>query len=605
MFLYKSLFVLLIFLSSFIANKSAQAQYPLNKSRIHSHNDYEQKIPLYAAFQANAYSVEIDVFLSEDSHELYVAHSRDEIKATRTLSSLYLKPLQAVYKRLELEETINEARTLQLLIDIKSEWESTLPILIEKLTIIKSYIDKTDQAQIQIVITGDIPPSKAFKEFPDWVYFDGRLNRDYNEIELSKVAMFSAPFSNYTKWGGKGRPLENEHQAIVDAINYAHKLGKPIRFWGTPDSKTTWEYLVANDADYINTDKPTELNSWLTKRVSSISEKSSLTINHSLNKIVPSERGNVKNVILFIIDGMGLAQLHAAQTVVGGSLNITKSSTIGLVKTQAYDAYSTDSAAGATAFSTGVKTNNRALGVDSSYKSNTSILELFAKKGYKTAIITTDSFDGATPAAFYAHQNDRDNYDSILNDLQQSPLNGIISTGSRREIKSGKYDWITPEGVNFSSFDTQNKQAIFINENIDPDWLAKTMIDNLTMLDESENGFFLVVEGAKVDNGGHANDLNYLVNELVKADNAVGEILQWSSLKNETLVIVTADHETGGLVIYDGNENDGIAIGHFYSNDHTGIMVPLFAFGPNSRLFNGVYENTQVYFKILKAMGFE
>ena len=112
-----------------------------------------------------------------------------------------------------------------------------------------------------------------------------------------------------------------------------------------------------------------------------------------------------------------------------------------------------------------------------------------------------------------------------------------------------------------------------------------------------------MTEGAQVDYGGHANDLPYVAMEVLDFDKTVGEALRFADQDGETLVIVTADHETGGLTLLDGNYPKGYVGGQFSTNDHTAIPVPVFAYGPRSGLFRGVYENTAIFNKILQAYG--
>ena len=111
-----------------------------------------------------------------------------------------------------------------------------------------------------------------------------------------------------------------------------------------------------------------------------------------------------------------------------------------------------------------------------------------------------------------------------------------------------------------------------------------------------------MAEGAQIDYGGHANDLPYVVTELHDFDEAVGAALRFADQDGETLVVVTADHETGGLTLLDASVADGMISGEFSTNDHTNIMVPVFAYGPGSELFTGMYQNNEIFHKILKAL---
>ena len=111
-----------------------------------------------------------------------------------------------------------------------------------------------------------------------------------------------------------------------------------------------------------------------------------------------------------------------------------------------------------------------------------------------------------------------------------------------------------------------------------------------------------MAEGAQIDYGGHAENVPYVVTEMLDFDKLIGEAMRFADSNGETLVIVTADHETGGLTLLDGDLKSGYVDGNFSTNDHTAIMVPVFAYGPNSLSFRGIYENTEIYQKILKAL---
>lgn len=109
-------------------------------------------------------------------------------------------------------------------------------------------------------------------------------------------------------------------------------------------------------------------------------------------------------------------------------------------------------------------------------------------------------------------------------------------------------------------------------------------------------------EGAQIDYGGHKNELDYVVRELLDFDQLVGLAMKYVDNNNETLLIVTADHETGGLSLIDGNIEEGSVHGNFSTNDHTAVPVPVFAYGPSAQYFMGVYQNTDIYKKIVQLL---
>ncbi|WP_417935559.1 alkaline phosphatase [Flagellimonas amoyensis] len=140
-------------------------------------------------------------------------------------------------------------------------------------------------------------------------------------------------------------------------------------------------------------------------------------------------------------------------------------------------------------------------------------------------------------------------------------------------------------------------------ENGRGDALPKSVKKALEVLGKDKAPFFLMVEGAQIDNGGHSNSTRDIVQEMLDFDQAIAEALRFADAHKNTLVVITADHETSGFGIVGGSMQEGVVQGDFLTVDHTGIMVPLFAYGPQAESFNGVYENTEVFHKILKALG--
>jgi alkaline phosphatase len=127
---------------------------------------------------------------------------------------------------------------------------------------------------------------------------------------------------------------------------------------------------------------------------------------------------------------------------------------------------------------------------------------------------------------------------------------------------------------------------------------------SLKLLSQDPDGFFLMIEGSQIDWGGHENNTRYIVEEILDFDRAVGLVLDFAINNPGTLVIVTADHETGGFSIVDVDRSSCKVGGAFTTGDHTGVMVPVYAFGPQSNLFSGTYDNTDIFFKMKNALGF-
>ena len=127
----------------------------------------------------------------------------------------------------------------------------------------------------------------------------------------------------------------------------------------------------------------------------------------------------------------------------------------------------------------------------------------------------------------------------------------------------------------------------------------------IEILSQNDNGFFLMVEGSQIDWGGHANSTDYVINEMLDFDRAIGKVLEFAKADSHTLVIITADHETGGMALIGGDIEKGEVKVVFATDYHTSVMVPVFSFGPGSDDFRGIYENTELFHKMMEAFGFE
>ena len=333
-----------------------------------------------------------------------------------------------------------------------------------------------------------------------------------------------------------------------------------------------------------------------------------------------------KNVILMIGDGMGLGQITAGMYANGNRLNLEKFPIIGLQKTYSYNHLITDSAASATAIACGVKTYNAAIGVDKDTLPVQSILEEAEIKGLKTGLIATSTIVHATPAAFISHQPMRSMYEYIAADFLKTDIDLFIGGGykffnSQRKNEQDLIPKLVQKGFTVSSLSQEEledvdlagvKKLAYFTANDSPipeatgrGYLPKASIIAANFLNRhKKQGFFLMIEGAQIDWGGHANDTKYIITEVKDFDKAIGKILDFAKKDKETLVIVTADHETGGFAINPKSRMDSIQ-GAFTSNYHTGTMVPVFAYGPGSELFSGIYENTAIYHKMRKALGFD
>ena len=336
----------------------------------------------------------------------------------------------------------------------------------------------------------------------------------------------------------------------------------------------------------------------------------------------PKKQKKVKNVILMVGDGMGVSQIYAGLTAKKDALNLERCRHIGFSKTNSSDNYITDSAAGATAWSIGEKTYNGAIGVDNTRTPKPTILEIASKNGKSTGLVSMCSITHATPASFAAHQPSRKLDEAIASDIAQSPVDVFFGGGlkyfNQRTDNMNLLPMMEKRGFqvaqDFASAEklTKGKVAGFLAANHPPkmsegrgDLLQKTAKKAIDLLSQNKDGFFLMIEGSQIDWGGHANDSDYIVQEMVDFDNAIGDVLDFAEKDGNTLVIITADHETGGYAITGGSFETGTVTGKFVTDYHTGVMVPVFAFGPGAEEFMGIYHNHTIFEKMMNAFQFK
>jgi alkaline phosphatase len=267
---------------------------------------------------------------------------------------------------------------------------------------------------------------------------------------------------------------------------------------------------------------------------------------------------------------------------------------------------------------TGQKTNNRYVGVDAQGKHLSPIPDLIAAYQMKTALISAGDITDATPACFYAHQNERSLSEAIAADFISSPVAILIGGNSKPFIKRtdsrNLFTELQQKGYRTATqltgfepgaatkFVVLDSTAMLSKAKGRNDFLRNALRTSMEALQANKAGFFIMAEGAQIDHGGHQNNLPYAVQEMLDFDQLVGEAMQFADKNGETLVIVTADHETGGLSLLDGNLAKNYVAGNFSSDDHSAIPVPVFAYGPHSLDFRGVYENTALFEKIMQII---
>lgn len=332
-----------------------------------------------------------------------------------------------------------------------------------------------------------------------------------------------------------------------------------------------------------------------------------------------------KNIIIMIGDGMGLTQATAGMYANGNRIAFERVPVIGLHKSYSSDNLVTDSAAGATAFSCGKKTYNGAIGVDADTVACQTLLEYATDSGMATGLVATSTIVHATPASFFGHEALRSSYENIAVQLAESKVDFFVGGGKQffTQREDDKRNLIAEMQANGRKvedfFDTPfaeisvnpQQQFGYFTANQDPlpvaqgrDYLVpatEVALDYLDKRDVENNGFFLMVEGSQIDWGGHANNSEYIISETIDFSNAVDKVLNFAEKDGETLVVITADHETGGYAIAYGSTQDSL-IGNFTSDYHTGAMVPVYASGPGSQSFAGIYENTAIYDKVMQYL---
>jgi alkaline phosphatase len=246
----------LFFFISILAGISRLHSVSAQEIKIHSHNDYNRCEPFYHAHAWQVASIEADIFATERAGELLVAHDRKDLPEAPTLDEAYILPLVHSYRQNGGRAWKLSDRTLVLLIDLKTPANPALNRLVDKLKVFPEVFDpQVNPLAVRVVVSGNVPDASTFASFPPFIFFDGSRT-DYTPQQLEKIYMISLNLRNYAKWDGEGSMIEEERRNTVRMIEAVHALGKPVRFWGTPDSPTAWKTFHSLGVDYINTDQP-------------------------------------------------------------------------------------------------------------------------------------------------------------------------------------------------------------------------------------------------------------------------------------------------------------------------------------------------------------
>ncbi len=321
-----------------------------------------------------------------------------------------------------------------------------------------------------------------------------------------------------------------------------------------------------------------------------------------------------KNIILLIGDGMGITQVFSGITANKGHLFLENCKHIGFSKTQSADKFITDSAAGGTALSTGTRTYNGAIAVDMDKKPLKTILEAAEENGLATGLVSSSAITHATPASFIAHQPQRSMYEEIASDFLKTDIDVFIGGGRdhfiARKDNVNLVDKLIEKGYRYEEDMNNVKKVkkgklVALIDDVHPgrlsergDMLPVATKTAINILSKNDKGFFLMVEGSQIDWGGHASSTIYIVEDMLDFDKVIGKALEFAAKDGETLVVITADHETGGMAITGGVTKEGIVKAEYPTKGHTAVMVPIFAYGPGAKEFIGIMDNTDVHDKM-------
>lgn len=322
-----------------------------------------------------------------------------------------------------------------------------------------------------------------------------------------------------------------------------------------------------------------------------------------------------KNVFFFIGDGMGFEQVKAAGMYANGEAGTLPFEAFPYqaeMITYSADNPVTDSAAAGTALATGSKVNNGVISM--AYPGDGSelytLLEYFKDRGKSTGLVTTTYMTHATPAAFGAHEPDRGNTNEIATDyLNQTRPNVLYGGGANGmspvSAQAAGYTVVT-DRAGMQALDTETVTMVsgqFGNTHLPYErdglgslpHLSEMTASALAILDNDLDGFFLMVEGGRIDHAGHANNIENNVYETVEFSNSVQVAINWAQGRSDTLIIVTADHECGGLTVLQNNGQRFFPTVSWSTTDHTGVNVPIYTWGVNAQLVSGVMDNTDLF----------
>lgn len=309
----------------------------------------------------------------------------------------------------------------------------------------------------------------------------------------------------------------------------------------------------------------------------------------------------IKQVIFIIGDGMGLNQMCKLDS----PNHFERANYIGLSKTYSASHKVTDSAAGGTALACGVKTQNGMLGMNADSIPVNSILTILKEKGFSTGIVASCRINHATPASYYAHQPNRNMDAEILADLYANGPDIFVAGGNKllsiESLEKAGYKYV--DNIGDLQKQENGKVACVLATEDMPNALERGneitlgTAEAIRLLEKNEKGFFIMIEGSQIDWAGHGNQADYMLAEMQDINKVIGLCMDYADANPGTLVIITADHETGGTTIV-GEEKEY----KYSTGNHTGAMVPVYSYGTGAENFSGIFENTTFKDKILNLI---
>lgn len=321
----------------------------------------------------------------------------------------------------------------------------------------------------------------------------------------------------------------------------------------------------------------------------------------------------VKNIIFMIGDGMGLEQISAAWVCNGGKLNLDNFTCIGLQRTYSANKLVTDSAAAGSALATGQKTNNGMIAMSPDSVAVKSLAEEAMEHGMRAGAAVTCRVTDATPSVFFSHTFSRKNMDDIAVQMTGSGLYFLAGGGTR--YWNGREDGLDlvgqAEALGYTYVESK-EEMMAVQEGpvialmdeyelpfaLDRGDLLPAAVQKALQLLDNKDGFFLMIEGSMIDDGGHNNKAGQTMEELFDFDRTLGLVLEWAAKDGETLVVVTGDHATGGMTLLSGSLDEKRIRVNYSTTGHNGIALPVFAWGPHAEDFIGIYENAELSDKI-------